>query len=313
MIRLDQVKLGYRLIEDTNNECNEFYEEIAKDIQQTLIMFVCERGHGKSTSLKTIVQYCKDNHVELFFKIFDVSQSWYHKAPVRYRQRVTMEDLYNLYLGNRKAKLSNICDCVYEIGALNKEGRRLFVSHIIKQDWEERYNLKLDNHGLLDKLPFIVYVFEEANVYFGSYSLRKNDEVSPILNDFISVGRNYKLSAFLVTTVEMGEMSPSLRDRSRKIYGRIISDRDFNAVKRKDKELAESLKTLPKYHFVYMGDNTIGPIRIPDTVNHTPIDPFSLLEEETQLIVESKPSPWVTLFVWGVVGLLVLVAILSSL
>ena len=284
----------------------EFYETITKDIQQTLIMFVSERGQGKSTSLKTIVQHCKNHHVELFFKIFDVSQSWYHKAPVKYRQQVTVEKLY-------KGQVSNIEDCVYEIGSLTKDERRAFVAFIIKNDWEERYNLKLENHGKLDKLPFIVYVLEEANVYVGSYSLRKNDHVSPILNDFISVGRNYKLSAFLVTTVEMGEMSPSLRDRSRKIYGRIISDRDFNAVKRRDKELAESLKTLPKYHFVYMGDKTLGPVRIPDTVDFVPIDAFSILEPEPMIQQSDSSNPLATLIVWGAIGLIILVVIFSSL
>lgn len=247
----------------------DFYEGIADDITQVLIQLVSERGHGKSTSLRTIVDYCKKKHPELVFQIFDLSQSWWHCAPVEHRQHVTVENL-------NANKIQNIADCVYEIGALSQEDRRAFVGTVIQQHWNQRYRLKMENPEELKKLPWIIFVFEESNIYFGSYSLRTNDQFTPIFNDFISVGRNYKLGAFLVATAEVGEMSPSLRRRSRKIYGRVESESDLSKIRRRDKnrdvKVADLVMTMPRFHFIYEGDRVYGPTQIPDVVKNTPKD-----------------------------------------
>ena len=257
------------------------YEAITDDIIQVLIQLVSERGHGKSTSLRTIVDYCKKKHPELVFQIFDLSQSWWHCAPVEHRQHVTVENL-------NANRIQNIADCVYEIGSLSQEDRRAFVGTVVKQHWDQRYRLKMENPDELKKLPWVIFVFEESNIYFGSYSLRTNDEFTPIFQDFVSVGRNYKLGAFLVCTAEVGEMSPSLRRRSRKIYGRVESESDLSKIRRRDKnrevKVSDLVMTMPRFHFIYDGDRVYGPTKIPDIVTKTPTDYVDtpLVQPQTQ-------------------------------
>lgn len=265
-----------------NNEAGKeneaFYDAITGDVTQVLIQLLSERGHGKSSSLRTIIDYCKRKHPELVFKIIDLSQSWYHCAPVKHRQHVTVPNI-------RKGLIQNIGDCVYEIGSLTKEQRRAFVGSLIKQDWDYRYSLKMQNPEALKREPWIIYVFEESNIYFGSYSFRSNDLFTPVLQDFVSVGRNYRLGAFLVATAEVGEMSPSLRRRSRKIYGRVESESDLAQIRRRDRsrrvKVEPLVKQMPRFHFLYEGDKGVyGPVRIPDVVVDAPVDYVPVTVEE---------------------------------
>ena len=197
------------------------------------------------------------------FVIFDVSQAWWHCAPVQYRQLVTREK-WNC------GQIVNLTDCVYEMGKLTQDERRVFVGEIVSRHYHKRYQAKLD--GTLKEMPFLIFIFEEANTYFGSRTMTKNDAFTPIFVDFVSVGRNYKMRGFLVATAEEGEIHPLLRRRSSRIYGRLESDGDISRIRRKDKELASYLKEVPKYNFVYYNGNQFGPVKIPDVVTNEPVD-----------------------------------------
>jgi len=271
-----------------------FYDKIASDSKQVLIQLVSEAGHGKTSSLRTIIDYCRKKHPDIVFKIFDVSQAWYHCAPTKYRQYVTRDKI-------AKSQVANVDDCVYEIGALSDEEKRAFVGTIIGLDYGKRYNAKMEGNGELKSFPSLVYCFEESNVYFGSYSFRKNDQFSPMFQMFVSVGRNYKMRGFLVATAEIGEMAPSLRRRSRKIYGRLESEGDLATVRRKNKELAQYLITIPKYHFVYLSDKPYGPIKVPDLVNHTPEDYVVVTPPQPQ-----KRSLWTEFFIGAFIMLMLI-------
>ena len=231
------------------------------------------------------------------FKIFDVSQAWFHNAPVELRQMVTTQTL-------QRKQVANLDNCVYEMGILSEAQRRAFVASIVAQDYRERYEIKKENHGKIKELPWIVYVFEEANVYFGSYSFRRNDAFSPILQDFVSVGRNYKLSAFLVATAEQGEISPSLRRRVSRLYGRVESVSDLNALRRKDKGAEKIVKALPKYHFLYYSGESFGPFRIRDEVAQRPRDHIVVdVPEESRYQRPLGLSWWVQFFIGVAVAL----------
>lgn len=243
----------------------EFYDKIAEDSKQALIQLVSEAGHGKTSSLRTIIDYCRKKHPDIVFKIFDVSQAWFHCAPTKWRQYVTLEKL-------RNNQVANVEDCVYEIGSLPPEHKRAFVGTIIGTDYEKRYQAKMKNAGSLKDWKSLVYVMEEGNIYFGSYSMRANDPYTPIFQNFVSVGRNYKMRGFIVATAEEGEISPSLRRRSRRIYGRLESEGDLSRIRRKDKEMGAYLKEIPRYHFIYYADKAYGPVRVPDLVKNVPQD-----------------------------------------
>ena len=270
----------------------EFYAQISNDITQVLIQLVSERGHGKSTALKTIVDYCLKQHDNLVFKCMDVSQSWYHCAPLKYRQRVTMEKI-------EKRQVANIGNCVYELGELPNEVRRAFVATIMKQDWEKRYAIKLDNPEELEKQPWIVYILEESNVYFNSYSFRASDSFTPVLQDFVSVGRNYRLSSFLVATVEESEIAPHLRRRTRKIYGRVEAASDLAKIRRRDKnretKVAPMVLNMPRFSFLYdTGRDVYGPVRVPDSVRNVPED-YEITVSEVEVVPVQVPWRWITL------------------
>lgn len=275
-------------------ELNDFYEKIAKDSNQALITLLSEAGHGKSSSLRSIIGYIREHDPTIVWKIIDCAQAWYHNAPVKHRQLITRDKLYT-------HQYANIEDCVYEIGGLSDDEARVFLGELMKQDWDTRYKAKIE--GRLDKLPLIAYVIEEANIFFGPQSFRKNDEYTPIFQKFVSVGRNYKLRGFLVATGEMGEMAPSLRDRSRKIYGRIISERDSRVIRLKDRDLAEYLKTSPKYTFVYYSDKVYGPVKIPDSVKHVPVDYRVSVAVMPKLVEPPKPVNKWRWFIYGAVSL----------
>ncbi len=259
-----------------------FMNAVSKDIQQSLILFLSERGHGKSTSLKTIFQHLKRTHPEITFKVIDVSLSWYKTAPLAHRQRVTLEKI-------QRGQVANLADCVYEVGDLSVEHRREFVATLIDLDMQRARQRTLAG----EPVEWVIFILEESNCYFGSYALRKQDQASTILQDFVSVGRNFKMSAFLVATAEIGELSPSLRRRVRRIYGRVTSPSDLAHAKRTSKALAETVKTQPKYTFTYVGDYTVT-AKIPDTCHSVPVDHTAKTPTHTQSQTQFNGNWWFT-------------------
>lgn len=256
---------------------------IITDVQRRPIILLSDRGHGKSTSLMTIIQELKRKHPKVIVKVFDISQAWYHRAPLAHRQRITPEKLIRVDFHNRE-------DCVYEIGSLPSDFRRIFVALIVNQDYKVRYEMGI-RYGIesVRKLPLIIYIFEEASCYFGSYSLRKNDDYSPALNDFISVGRNYGLGAFMVVTAEMGELSPSLRRRSTRLIGQVSNDYDMRALNRKSKGLGKKALKMPRFHWIYFNGEESEQFRIRDEVNSIPRD-YTLAPKSAPLVIpENTP------------------------
>jgi len=264
----------------------EFIEAIIKDIHSVHIILNSVNGHGKSSSLRTIIAELKRRDPEITLKIFDISQAWFHCAPVKFRQRVTPQTL-------AQGIITNLGDCVYEMGSLLKEQKRAFVASIIDMDYRTRYDIGLDQGiDAVKKLPFIIYVFEEASCYFDSWSItmRQNDPWSPILYNFVMVGRNYGLRSFMVVSSEQGELCPKMRRRSTRLLGRVESKEDLANYRGKSKWLGEVVKSIPKYNFVYWNGAGFGPFRIRDLVKSAPVDYVSVVAEVAP--VEQKRGAW---------------------
>jgi len=292
---------------ETINTLEEFYEQISEDIKQTHIQFIAEAGSGKTSSLRTILQYCKDKNKDIVFKIFDISVAWWHKAPCEHRQEVTQDNL---------ATLPNLEDCVYDIGLLDEIQQRYFVARIVQEDYLNRYFIEKNHPERLKKMPNIVYIFEECNIYFDSSSINRKDMPGDIFTKFLSVGRNFKLRGFLVATAEIGEVSTRIRRRSRKIYGKLISDSDLAGVKRKDKTWVEKLENMPKYNFVYnVGRKFYGPFRIPDSVTHVPVDfvvKFNPHDVVPMVVEPEKVSKlkWFLIGIGSVIGFVIMIVVM---
>ena len=260
-------------------------ERISEDIEEFPIVLIAKRGHGKSSSLKTILKRIIEdrelNGESLILKVFDISQSWYWNSPTKYRQRVTLDTI-------KSGRVENIGDCSYEIGELSKDDRRSFVASILSQDYTERYQLGI-RYGAdtLKGLPLILYIFEEASTYFDTYSLRRSDIASKILNDFISVGRNYGLNGVFVVNRMNGELSTGVRERSALLIGRISGDGELSSLRRStNKRVRELAQSIPKYHWVYFSGYESEPFRVRDEVNHRPEDYNKIRKPITKSVKE---------------------------
>ena len=199
--------------------------------------------------------------------------------PPLHQELVTLDKIM-------KGQVANLDNCVYELGSMSKQQRRAFIGEIMLSDYTKRYESKLK--GELDSYPLMLYVFEEADVIFGSYSMRTNDQYSPVFQQYVSVGRNYGMRGFLISTAEQGEVAPSLRRRTRKIYGRVISKADISSTK-KQGVLVDLTKT-EQYHFTYQHHTQ----RIPDTCNNTPTDYQVQSPIHTQQQTQFNDRWWVT-------------------
>ena len=246
-------------------------EQIVEDIKQAHVILNAKNGHGKSSSLMTIIKRIKEDDPRTIIKVFDVSYVWFHRAPLKWRQIITIQDMENFV--NNRGSFYNVDDCVYEMGDLTNELRRFFVAIIIKQDYEVRREIvKQRGLGAIKEIPRIIYVFEEADTYFSSRSLNKNDDAAHYLGDFIKVGRNFGLRAFCITTAEVGELGTKLRRRAEHLIGRIISDGDRGFFNRKSKGLGIRALGLPRFHWIYFNGEESEVFRIYDEVTTVPED-----------------------------------------
>ena len=268
------------------------FEVLIKEIQAKHLVLVAERKHGKSTSLKTFIKFVKEELGDrVLIKVFDVSQSWFHCAPVEHRQYVTPTSFP-----------VNVGDCVFEMGELSKDARRALVGEVLSLDYRERQRVKrVGGEAEIAGLPMILYVFEEANTYFDSRSLIRKDAYATVLTDFVSVGRNYGLGGVLVVTRMVGELAPGIRERSNLLLGRITGAGELRSLSGlTNKGFMALARAVKKFHWVYWNGGGLGPFRIRDLVKSVPVDFVSPhVEEEVE---EPRPRGYWSRFFMGVVA-----------
>ena len=253
-------------------DIEEFWEAIINDIKQTHITVNAEAGHGKSQTVKNIIAELKRRDPKLICKAFDISFAWWDNAPLKYRQKITLEKIQGFIQGN--SGIHNLGDCVYEMGDLNEDMRRIFVALIVKMDYDVRRRMReLYGEEEFKKLPRIVYILEEADTFFDSASLNRKDEASEVLRDFIKVGRNFGLRAFCIVTANVGELGTKLRRRSKHLIGRIISEADLKEYDRKFKTLGTVALSLERFWWIYYnGEKVVGPFYLEDNITASPVD-----------------------------------------
>jgi len=238
------------------------FDQIIYDLSLKHLVMLADKGHGKTSSAKAIIQYIKERMGDrISVKVFDLSQRWYHGAPLKWRQWVTI-DRY------RRGLIRNVDDCVYEIGDLSQDDRRMFVAWIISKDYKERYRIGI-RRGIeaIEEQPLIVYVFEEANAYFKSMSIKGGDAAARALSDFAFVGRNYGLTGISIVLFEVGGFSTDFRRISNHLYGAVESKADRGMLRREiDKQLAKDVspEKIKRFYWYYRGTKKFGPFRIFD-------------------------------------------------
>lgn len=267
----------------------EFYSEVCESLMKTLTIITGERGSGKSTIAKNIIKRLQEGSTQgrnrISVKVFDSSTSWFHKAPLPHRQTVTWKKLQN-------NEIMNIDNCIYELGELSKAQKKLFVSNIIKIDYSLRYSGAL-KYGSANPFNPILYVFEEAESFVGSYELRGNDRATETMRDFTSIGRNFLLSGIFICSAMASELSPTARRRSRIIYSKTSAYTDLAEARRIDKRFAETIRTQPRYSFAIHTHRTIT-AKTTDEVTTVPQDyekPKPKTDYGVKVILDRSQAP----------------------
>lgn len=245
-------------------------DTLLEDLKRTHIIVNAEAGHGKSSSVQTIVKRLREREPKTIIKVFDLSMMWYNRAPIPHRQKITPEMIYRLVKGNG-FQFGNINNCVYELGELSDEMRQFFIAVIIEQDYLSRYHTA-EHYGLdtVKNLPRIVYVFEESDIYFQSRFLNSKQDSARVLSQFVKVGRNFGLRGICIVTAAVGELGTKLRRRSKHLIGKIISDSDLRAYNRLKKGLGNRVTELPRFKWIYYNGAVSKVFNIPDVVESMP-------------------------------------------
>lgn len=293
-------------------------DKILDDLRSTHLICNAEAGWGKSTIIQSIIHRLKQQESKVQVKIFDISLAWHHNAPVKWRQKITEQMIYD-FLVLKNPTFLNINDCIYELEDLSDEFRRLFVSIIIQQDYQSRKNLAREYKDEVKNLPRLIYIFEEADLYFQSSYLNSKANEAEKFREFIKVGRNFGMRGVFIVTASVGELATKLRRRSKHLIGRIISDSDYRQYNRMKKwktedgriGLGDLALTVPEYHWLYFNGSIGGPFTVGKIVDSEPEDfVMEQVEPEVEVKTEAKKVNLSSLIIVGLIGIIILLLLL---
>lgn len=259
----------------------EVIDRIIDDLDTTPLLFVGEKGSGKSSSMKTLLLRALARK-NIILKIFDTSLNWYRISPTKHRISVT--DL--------SEKIPNLEDCTYDIKLLSEDDRIAFVSSVVKADTKERYDFIMshidDEANMWDNLPMIIYVFEEADSYLSTNTLNSGKKEFGSMRDLMKDGRNYRQNVISIAT-SLVEVDISVRKRSNILLSRMIGNSELNVLKNRTNDIVKQLsKTLPKYNFIYFNrDGETLPFNIKDECQNKPIN-YQIEEMEAEITPSIK-------------------------
>jgi len=218
---------------------------VLNDLQRKIVVVAGEQGLGKTTIVKYLVE--KALQRGWVTQCFDISLAWFHDSPLP--NRVVAYDW---------GSPVNAENVVYDMATLSGMDRRILISRIIKETWDNRINGIRDDEHYLSRQPQMLEVFEEGNVFLDSISLNRKDWCGDVLTNFISVRRNLKYSGIVIATAVSGEIATKFRKRCNYLIGRIMSDEERRYIKKStSKEFVEVAQELPPYKFVYYGTEQI--------------------------------------------------------
>jgi len=291
--------------------------EVLDDLKRTHIIVNAEAGHGKSSAVRSLVHEIKQSEPKTIIKVFDIIAVWWNKAPLPHRQKITFQMMKNyIESGGTQFDFMNINDCVYEIGDLSDEFRKYFISLIIQQDFKSRKKT-MEDHGeeTIKKLPRIIYIFEEADIYFKSSFLNSSHNSAQIISEFVKTGRNLGMRGICIVTAAVGELGTKLRRRSKHLIGKIISDSDQNAYNKLKKWKTENGKVglgdmvckMALYHWIYYNGEMSQPFKFDYHVFPAPKD---FIVKQDARAVEEKIGPMVSIKTTIIVTLLIIIGLL---
>lgn len=244
------------------------------------------RGCGKTTLAKTIVQELQRQGVNV--KIFDNSQAWLNSS------------VETVFAVTPHATVESSLDsAVYDLSRLTPQEQRRFIEAQVKTDYYEAVNTAAELRN------WRIYVFEEAEIILGK-------TVSPIMQQLISVGRNFSLS-YLAIAQRLARINVDLISLSGQLYvSRLHEQNDLNKIKNWVPN-TEQLKSLELGDFIKYSDGKTELVHVDKFETDTQHDYF--ITAAPREAPQPQPqitdcTPLIKLCVVAILGVILLIGVM---
>lgn len=247
------LEMGYRLIPETQFNGENKKKMLVdrptqislKSILKTGLAVIASKGHGKTTTVKTICQRFKNEMPDVSIKVIDTALNWSFNSSLDSYQIIQL----GKPIVNRK-------NCVFDCSLLKHPQLVTdFTRKLMMKDLEANIRLKLRQFGHIDK-P-VLYVLEETQGILSSSSLRR-DINKPILK-FVSEGRNFGELSYIIISQRPQSLSTEMVERCEGyLFGKLLGDRNLTKVRRiAGKKIAKRIKSLKVGEYIYFtGDKS---------------------------------------------------------
>jgi hypothetical protein len=184
-----------------------FNKKFSFDIEAALTngVTICgNRGTGKTSLAKTIVRELQRQAVNV--KIFDNSQAWLSSS---------IETIIEVTPNSQVASFDS---AIYDLSRLTPQEQRSFIEKQVKTDYYEAVKTPQTQR------ESTVFVFEECEIILG-----KN--YTPIMQQLVSVGRNFKLS-YVAIAQRLARIGTDLISLSGQLYiGKLHEQNDLAKIR----------------------------------------------------------------------------------
>ena len=234
------------------NENTKALQTIIQDLTAKPLLIIGGREAGKTCIAKFLLDLTKQSYKNIKVRAYDNSLAWYHSAPLMYK-----EDIDPIYLQSRHTIYE---DCLYEIGKLDKDQRRNFISEVIKNEYDQRFEIVRSAPENLSKLPWGLSVIEECQSLLDKYKT-----LGSSIHDWVSVGRNFKMTAMFCTQ-RAAEVDTTVVERCSILAGYCEGDNNLKKIRNAtNREFWEIVKATPfrSYYFSYWNGSIFKNIKVP--------------------------------------------------
>ena len=205
-LMMDEATHATEPFNDYIQAVENFNKKFTFDIETALTQgtTICGgRGCGKSTLAKQIVKQLQEHSVKI--KVFDNSQAW---------QNSSIETIIEV---TPNAQVACFDSAVYDLSRLIPTEHRKYIEQQVKADYYSAVNMPQAQR------ESTVFVFEECEIVLGR-------SVSAIMQQLISVGRNYRLS-YLAIAQRLQRINTDLISLSNQLFiGRMHEQNDLRKI-----------------------------------------------------------------------------------
>ncbi len=216
------------------------FTRILSGLKEKPLLIVASPQWGKTVVAKRLVDMLKVSQgINVSVRVFDPSLRWWAGSPMMFRQYI---DDSALASGGWR----NLSDCVYELGGLNSDSRKAFISTIIGAEYRARYLKVKDDSSNLDRLVFDVAIIEEAQS-----TLERLGGLSTAIRDWVSIGANLRMRGILITH-RPAELDTKLVERCNLLIGGVDGDRNRLKLRgASSRDFMDRVAALKPHEFAY--------------------------------------------------------------